>query len=157
MTTRITVGVRRKHGQPNFGSHGADCHIDFEIGGDPLAEPDGQLTGRIREAFHLCRQEVERELAVETTKASEQPSRDPPQASQRTNGQAPAGGNGQSRIREATEAQIRAIHAIASKANVHLASQLETDFDVSTPKQLTLRQASDLIEKLKSRLNQTAS
>ncbi|TWU31504.1 hypothetical protein Q31b_58820 [Novipirellula aureliae] len=64
MTTRITVGVSRKHGQPNFGSQGADCHIDFEIGGDPLAEPDGQLIGRIREAFHLCRQEVERELAV---------------------------------------------------------------------------------------------
>ncbi|WP_231617909.1 hypothetical protein [Novipirellula aureliae] len=96
-------------------------------------------------------------MRFETTKASPQPSRDPPQASQHTNGQAPAGGNGQSRIREATEAQIRAIHAIASKANVHLASQLETDFAVSTPKQLTLRQASDLIEKLKSRLNQTAS
>ncbi len=64
-------------------------------------------------------------------------------------------GKGQSRTREATDAQVRAIHAIASKANVSLASHLDSEFGVASPKQLTLRQASDLIEALKGRLDQT--
>jgi len=47
---------------------------------------------------------------------------------------------------------VRAFRTIASKANIHLASQLTDDFGVGVPQQLTIRQASDLIEKLKGQL-----
>ncbi len=57
-----------------------------------------------------------------------------------------------SRARPATDAQIRAIHAIASKANVVLASELDTEFGVASPQSLTLQQASEMIEKLKGQL-----
>jgi hypothetical protein len=57
-----------------------------------------------------------------------------------------------SRPRQATEAQIRAVRAIASKAGVQLASELEARFGVGTPSQLSLSQASQLIDDLKSQL-----
>ncbi|TWU31113.1 hypothetical protein [Novipirellula artificiosorum] len=152
MSTRITVGLNRKRGQPDYGSHGASCHIDFEIDGDSLFGQSDQLAVRIQEAYRLCRQEVERELGGDAPSATTPSSRRAANDVPRLNGHTSAKGNGQSRIREATDAQIRAIHAIASKANVHLASQLQQEFAVSSPKQLTIRQASELIESLKGRL-----
>jgi len=54
--------------------------------------------------------------------------------------------------RAATEAQVRAIRAIASKARISLASELEQSFGVQSPNQLTVAQASQLIDSLKQGL-----
>lgn len=165
MPTGITVGVSRKLGQPNFGSHGADCHIDFELGGDPMVDRSSELSEQIRKAFAVCRAEVQRELHAQVD-ADQEPrfeSRSDPlpqssgtSASTSVNNRSGGSQNG-SRSRPASEAQVRAIHAIASKANVTLASHLQQYYGKESPQQLTLRQASELIESLKSRLEPTAT
>lgn len=150
MSSRLTVGVSQKVGQPNFGSRGATCQIEFEMDTEMASDLRSQLVAQIQDAFQLCHDEVHRELQCEcSAPASSTPEQMPSSQPIRTQ---PTNGNGQRRTREATEAQIRAIHAIAAKANVQLASQLDTDFGVASPKQLTIRQASELIETLKSRL-----
>src|SRR6056297_46695 len=59
----------------------------------------------------------------------------------------PTSGN---RVHAASEAQIRALHAIAAKHGVVLACELEAQFGVTTPAELTIRQASQMIDTLKS-------
>lgn len=150
--TKIHVGITRKSGQPNYGSFGAECHLEIET---DLRAPDETLPQRIREAFNVCRQEVDRELKSGSTIEghAHQPTVPMPPISHadehRTAKRSPQRSQ---RVRPASDAQVRAIHAIAAKANVGLASQLSDDFGVGTPQQLTLRQASDLIKNLKSKL-----
>ncbi|MCR9209721.1 MAG: hypothetical protein NXI28_15925 [bacterium] len=48
--------------------------------------------------------------------------------------------------------QAGAIHAIASETNTRLASHLEEVYGVPSPQRLTLRQASELIGKLKEQI-----
>jgi hypothetical protein len=147
MTTKLTVGITRKHGQPNFGSMGAECRLEIEIDSRHVDDDQSVLTDHIRQAFAVCRHEVEHELhnrmPIDAAVWQSTPNR--------------INGNGASKIngrpsRPATDAQVRAIHAIASKANVQLASQLIDEFGVKSPTQLTIRQASDLIESLKSQM-----
>ena len=153
MTARLTVGLSQKIGQPNFGSVGASCHIDFELESNLLNGEREQLTERIRETFLLCRQEVRRELAADIARESEHvPESNPVNGSGGSaNGHSQNGGR-RTPARPATDAQIRAIHAIAAKAKVQVASQLESEFGVRSPRELNLWQASELIELLKSRL-----
>ncbi len=53
---------------------------------------------------------------------------------------------------QATDAQVHAIRAIASKAGVSLASELEQGYGVRNPNQLTIAQASQLIDSMKQNL-----
>jgi len=65
MTLKISVGLSKKVGQPNYGSLGASCQIEMEIDtrswqGGPLL-----LQTRISEAFGICKASIENELALE--------------------------------------------------------------------------------------------
>lgn len=150
--TKIHVGIARKIGQPHFGSVGAECHLEIEIDGSLLRSPDESLPHRIQEAFNVCRREVDRELRSGTAIESNATSANvalPTRSHSPANGIAAHPPLPNQRARPATDAQIRAIHAIASKANVRLASEIAEQFGVDSPRSLTLRQASDFIEKLK--------
>ena len=63
MPLKITVGVGRKHGLPEYSSASASCHVEFE------ADPNllhGDLEGfqrQARNAYTACRQAVQDELA----------------------------------------------------------------------------------------------
>lgn len=148
MTTRLNVGVSRKVGQPHYGSLGACCHVDIEIDQQTVADDPQGLQRRIEKAFAICRQAVEAELnrsgsASGGAEASSQvsgPHRRPSPATESP--------------RAATAAQVKAIHAIAGRLGVNLSSQLEP-FGVRSPSQLTLPQASRLIDQLKASLTPT--
>jgi hypothetical protein len=153
--TKIHVGIVRKVGQANYGSIGAECRLEIDTDSTLLGSPDETLPFRIQHAFDICRQEVDRELQSASPIEAEVG---------QTKARLPSNGHvaehriekrptqSVHRVRPATDAQVRAIHAIASKAKVQLASQLHDEFGVASPSQLTIRQASDLIESLKSRL-----
>lgn len=64
MSSRITVGLNRKVGQPNYGSLGASCHVDLDVDAASILNGGDELVARIRKTFGLCRQEVERELSA---------------------------------------------------------------------------------------------
>lgn len=152
MTLKINVGLSRKIGQPNFGSLGASCHVDIEIDAQTLHDDPQRLRAKVRDAFAVCKQSVDAELAN-----SGQPDAEPQHLPYSSTGQsgwqhreihpAPARSNGATRA--ATPAQVKAIHAIASKSGVQLASELENRFSVSDPRQLNVRQASEMIDHLK--------
>ncbi|MCM2371883.1 regulatory protein GemA [Aporhodopirellula aestuarii] len=150
MTTKLSVGVTRKVGQPNFGSACATCQLEIEIDNSLMNDHADTLTERIRRTFDLCRQEVDRELMRHADGSHSRPEAINGNVRAR-NGSSPQPTQAR-RARPATDAQIRAIHAIASKANVRLASELDAEFGVASPQSLTLQQASELIEKLKSQL-----
>jgi hypothetical protein len=50
-------------GQPNFGSLGASCHVDLELDSQMLREDPDRLRVKIQEAFAVCKQSVDMELA----------------------------------------------------------------------------------------------
>jgi hypothetical protein len=70
-----------------------------------------------------------------------------PQGNGRSNGN----GNGK---RRATKAQCRAIHAIAKRIGEQVADIVHDRFSVAEPEELSVREASSLIEDLKERADQ---
>lgn len=152
MTHNVTVGLQQKIGQPNFGSIGASCSIEVHLDDDEAVHPE-VVTARVRQAFAQCRDCITKELSLHDAAQSTEPSsreRDsrptasrPPAERSRTSDRPQ---------RSATEAQVRAIRAIASKAGLSLASELERGFGVRNPNQLTIAQASQLIDSLKQGL-----
>ena len=147
MSHKITVGLQQKTGQPNYGSLGASCAIEVQVSDDDL-ERQEVLTAKIRRAYAACRQSINDELAMhhrdgETQSSSEAAEKGEPASATRS--------------RPATDAQVRAIRAIASKAGVQLASELNSRFGVRSPNQLSLGQASQMIDELKSQLQPTST
>ena len=140
MTHKITVGLQQKVGQPNYGSLGATCQIELSIHDDDARHAE-ILADHIRGAFACCRDRIDEQLSSAASAQDTLPTaHSSPPSRPASNG----------RTRPASEAQIRAMHAIASKQGVVLASELEAQFGVTTPAELTIRQASQMIDALKS-------
>jgi hypothetical protein len=154
MTMKINVGLSRKIGQPNFGSLGASCHVDIELDAQALRDEPERLRAKVREAFAVCKQSVDAELAqcehCDVTPQHVPPITGPSGWQPREQPTARSTSNGSAR--SATAAQVKAIHAIAGKAGVTLARELESRFGVSHPQQLSISQASETIDHLKSLL-----
>ncbi|HBJ36895.1 MAG TPA: hypothetical protein DDZ51_19485 [Planctomycetaceae bacterium] len=165
---KISVGLSKKVGQPNFGSLGASCQIEVELNDNEYRnehrnEYPGsalQLQTKISQAFCICKAAVENELAIERRfqqQVSPPPS-DASRASDRRNSNAGAASDDRqpNPIRNATAAQKRALGRIASAAQVDLISHAEREFGVQSIEQLTIRQASALIDRLKALLKPAA-
>ncbi|MGV3483997.1 MAG: hypothetical protein ACO1RT_06240 [Planctomycetaceae bacterium] len=145
MPIKLNVGLSRKVGQPNFGSVGACCNVDIELDQQTIRDDPQVLHRRVQEAFAICRQAVEHELSQRDSGVAA-PAYQPaaPVVHHETRGQSPA--------RAATAAQVKAIHAISGRLGVVLASELQSKFGVTHPSQLSIRQASELIDQLKQSL-----
>jgi hypothetical protein len=123
-------------------------------------ELDGQLIQHDLEAFHrhvrqaytACRQAVQEELARQDAGDTRVPGSN---GAGHANGY--SNGNGHSRRgdhpRPATASQVRAIEAIAKRQRLDLPLYLENRFRVHTAGELTLAEASSLIDELKSGAN----
>jgi hypothetical protein len=146
MTTKITIGLQQKVGQPNFGSLGASCSIELNLSDEQTRHPS-LISDHIREAFAQCRDSIRAELAGAAEPADSQRRNDPPPPPRSTGGDSSRTATPK---RSATEAQIRAIHAIAGKQGIVVASELAERFGVQSPAQLSIRQASEFIDSLKS-------
>ena len=62
MPVRINVGVAKKVGQPNFGSAGATCNVEFELDGGFDNGSTERFQDAVRRAYAACREAVEAEL-----------------------------------------------------------------------------------------------
>ena len=126
---KITVSVA---GAATASSSAVRCSAEFE------AEAIDQSTlDRIVQTVQQC------EAAVHRTQGPQH----------RAQGHAPEpSGSPSSRSatakRLATEPQLRALRAITHRRGLKLASELESRFGIHSPQQLTLRQASQLIDAL---------
>jgi hypothetical protein len=161
VSLKLNVGVMRKVGQPDYGSVGASCNLELEIETGLLERDLDGFHARVRSVYAAVHQAVHDELA--RLQAPVVVSHDPPASPIRneSNGHASnghAGNNGhtdrqptgRSRQRKpATENQVRAIRAIASRQHADLDGLL-SDLGVQRPEDLSLKQASELIDMLKT-------
>ena len=165
MAFKINVGLSRKIGQPHFGSLGASCHIDLEIDPQSLGRGAEAIQSEILDAFAICKRAVDAELAkCDQTHADEPrthgqlcinpPAPLPGDRPNRSQSAAP-GQRQQQPARPATTAQIKAIHAIAGKAGIDVSDELGRRFGIRNPQQLSISQASEMIDHLKESLTPT--
>ncbi len=136
MPLRLNIASSRKIGEPNYGSRGATVGLEMEVDSSLVDNPR-QLHERIRRLFRLAKQSVDQELGS------------PPQARKLLD-------DPESIIRPATGRQIRAIQAIAGRRNLDLTEELQGRFGIERPEDLSLNEASQLIDAIKLSANGVA-
>ena len=152
MSLKLNVGVSKKLGLPGYSSIGASCNVEVEL--DP-ALLQGDLTAfheRVRSVYEACHHAVFDEL----TRLQSLPTPSPPGHAlppPRENGHGGHNGHAASLDRprkSATPSQLRAIELIARRQDADLSSLLHDQFGVERPEDLTLREASRLIDSLRA-------
>jgi hypothetical protein len=62
MPLKVNIGLAKKLGQPNYGSTGASCSLQFELDSSQMSQdPDG-FRQNLRNAYDACRQAIQDEL-----------------------------------------------------------------------------------------------
>jgi hypothetical protein len=168
----VNVGLSQKIGLPNYSSLGASVHVEYETDSLLLLTNVEAFQRQVQDAFAACRQAVQDEL---TRQDPASPAGDPlaaspsaDQVAERTTchtadpaaDDRPAPSNGHparlaarprsSGLRRATANQIRAIEAIVARHNVDLAGLLAERFHTDQLSNLSITQASDLIDQLQT-------
>lgn len=166
---KLNVGLSRKVGEPNYGSRGASVHLELEVESALASDPQ-TLQDRIRAMFRLARASVNEELIGAYDPASNGHAH----SQAHSNGQVAGNGhtNGHSNghrfempfsqdpdeatdrdaprpRRLATTAQVRAIHAIANRRKLNLQHELRRRFNHGMVGQLSISEASQLIDAFK--------
>jgi len=159
---KLNVGVSRKVGQPNYGSVGASCNLEMELDAGLLEKDLDGFHARIRAAYAAAHQAVHDELArlhppANSSTEAPSPARSRYLASNdayRENGNGSVAtrvqNNGARAPRPATANQVKAILAIARRQNTDLLSLLRDEYEFERPEDLSIRQASELIDMLKN-------
>ena len=163
MPMKLNVGVSRKLGLPNYGSVGASCNLELELDATLLERDLDAFHTKIRGAYAAAHRAVHDELARLQAAGTQAPAKPP--ARNAVNGS--GAGNGHARAngeavlagrttaeaprsgKPATASQVKAICSIARQRNADLVAILRSEYDVERPEDLTLRQASALIDWLK--------
>ena len=158
MPLKLTVGLSKKIGLPDYGSLGAFCNIEFELDSHVQSRNPNLLQAQIKEAFAACSQAVESELVRQRSpnghaNDSHSPGRNG-SSNGHTNGHHANGhhqnGHRKPMARQATASQVKAIVSIASRQRLDLARELQTRFHVGRPENLSITDASRLIDELKA-------
>lgn len=136
MPLKLSIASSRKIGEPNYGSRGATVGLEMEVDLS-LVDSPRQLHERIRTLFRLAKQSVDLELRSTSL------ARKPPDAPEPIS-------------RPATVRQIRAIQAIVRQKNLDLVEELRGRFGIERPEDLSLEEASHLIDAIKPSANVVA-
>jgi hypothetical protein len=169
---KLHAGVSKKVGLPGFSSASASCTIEAELDSSLLQDHEGfQVV--VRRAYQSCEQAVQDQIArltsdgpvvarpqeiveVRTSPAiSGATVTRIPAAQIVTNGADPQATNravfrDAPSPRPATASQVKAIRAIAARRKIDLVGLLRERFGLTTADELGIRQASALIDELKS-------
>jgi len=140
---KLNVGFNRKTGEANYGSRGASVNLELEAESSLASDPE-KLRERIRILFGLAKASVEEELHGHAGNGQAA-------AHASANGNGHASGNGRRRdaTRKATASQARALNVIADRQGVNLAALLRQRFGVGQAGELSITEASALIDELK--------
>ena len=148
MPLKLNIGASKKVADQHYGSRGASVNLEIELDASLVTEP-AKLQEKIRYLFGLARQSLTEELNGANGNGHAP-------TSANGNGQPSTNGNGTQRNggqRQATQSQIKAIHSIARNRRIDIAQFLNDRFKVSRPDDLTLKDASKVIDELKADTN----
>ena len=161
MPMKLNVGLSRKVGEPNYGSRGASVNLELELD-NSLVEQPKRLRERIRQLYQLAKASVDEELNA----SGGLPSNGQHPTSDNHNGHGidryRMNGNGSNNgannghtsnghgPRQATSSQVKAIHAIASRNRIDVGRLVQDRFNVQRPDDLSISDASTLIDELKA-------
>jgi hypothetical protein len=155
---KLHAGVSKKVGLPGFSSASASCTIEAELDSSLLQDREGfQVV--VRRAYASCEQAVQDQIARLTSEGQSEPSQPQEVIEVRTSpaiqgasvNRLPAAQfTNQPSPRPATASQVKAIRAIAARRKIDLVGLLRERFGLTTADQLGIRQASALIDELKS-------
>ena len=166
---KLHAGVSKKVGLPGFSSASASCTIEAELDSSLLQDREGfQIV--VQRAYQSCEQAVEEQIARLTNDGQSddsQPNTKPQEVievrtSPAIRGVAVTASGTETREtnravfrdapspRPATASQVKAIRAIAARRKIDLVGLLRDRFGLTTADELGIRQASALIDELKS-------
>jgi hypothetical protein len=159
---KLHAGISRKVGLPGFSSASASCHIEAELDSSLLQDREGfQIV--VQRAYQSCEQAVADQIMrlTDTQDANQHAAQEvieirtsPTIAGARiTNGTtppAPTRFSNPPSPRPATASQVKAIRAICARRRIDLVSLLRERYGLGTADELGIRQASTLIDELKS-------
>lgn len=153
MPLKVNVGLTKKLGEANYGSRGASVNVEMELESTLVSEP-GKLQERIRQLFVVVRSSLAEELNGNANGNGAKPTTN----GNDTNGHGPAdhnpARNGHERPhRPATQSQVKALHAITKSKGLNLGDLLRNQFSVRKADDLSIGEASTLIDQLKRQNN----
>ena len=155
---KLHAGVSKKVGLPGFSSASASCTIEAELDSSLLQDHEGFQTV-VRRAYQSCEKAVADQIARLTCDGPDESSQPQEIVEVRTaptitgasvNRIPTAQFSTQPSTRPATASQVKAIRAIAARRKVDLVGLLREKFGLTTADELGIRQASNLIDELKS-------
>lgn len=129
--------LKLKIGLPDYGSKGASVNLELELDTSLVNSPD-RLQDHIKALFEQARIAVEAELFGREAS--------PGHAQNGSSANSSRNGHHRQNGRPATDSQVRALHAIANRQKLDLSALLERQYRVSRPEDLSLQQASQLID-----------
>ena len=157
---KLHAGVSKKVGLPGFSSASASCTIEAELDSSLLQDHEGfQVV--VQRAYQSCEKAVQDQIARLTCDAQPEPTQHQPQEIVEVRTAPTITGASVNRIptsqftnqpspRPATASQVKAIRAIAARRKIDLVGLLREKFGLTTADELGIRQASNLIDELKS-------
>ena len=155
---KLHAGVSKKVGLPGFSSASASCTIEAELDSSLLQDHEGfQIV--VQRAYASCEKAVQDQIARLTSEGQHETSQPPEIVEVRTSpaiqgasvNRLPAAQfTNQPSPRPATASQVKAIRAIAARRKIDLVGMLRERFGLTTADELGIRQASNLIDELKS-------
>ena len=159
---KLHAGVSKKVGLPGFSSASASCTIEAELDSSLLQDREGfQIV--VQRAYQSCEKAVQDQIARLTSDGQSDASqprvqpqevvevRTTPTINGATVTRIPAAQfTNQPSPRPATASQVKAIRAIAARRKIDLVGMLRERFGLTTADELGIRQASSLIDELKS-------
>ena len=178
MSVKLNIGLSRKVGEANYGSRGASINLEVELDNGMLNNPN-QLRERVHDLYVLARQSVDEELqrpaeagpsefshgngngngsgrAATAANCNGHANGHAANGNGNSNGYA-SNGNGHSNgqqgrveVARATQSQIRAIFAISKRQGLDPKSLVSERYRVYRMEDLTIREASALIDELKN-------
>jgi hypothetical protein len=157
---KLHAGVSKKVGLPGFSSASASCTIEAELDSSLLQDHEGfQIV--VQRAYQSCEKAVQDQITRLTCEDQPEPTQHQPPEIVEVRTAPTITGASVNRIptsqfstqpspRPATASQVKAIRAIAARRKIDLVGLLREKFGLTTADELGIRQASNLIDELKS-------